>query len=85
MNKFFQKFKNYGFWVALSGAVIVFLNALGKAFGFSIENEVVEDCILSFASVLVVLGIVTSGSKNESNKNDDDENKDDENLNEDDK
>lgn len=67
MKNFFKKIKSYSFWVSLSGAIIVLLNALGNAFGFEIENKVVEDCIMSFASLLVVFGIVSNGknSKNE--------------------
>ena len=68
MNKFFKKFSNYGFWVALSGAVIMFLDALGRAFGFAVENKVIEDVILSFAGVLVVFGVVTNSK---ATKNDD--------------
>jgi len=60
MKKFFDKIKNYSFWISLSASVIMLLNAFGKAFGFEIENQVVEDCIMSIASLLVVFGIVTN-------------------------
>lgn len=59
MKKFFQKFRSYGFWVSLSSALIVLLNALGRVFGFSIQNQIVEDVILSIASFLAVFGIVS--------------------------
>ena len=54
-----NKIKSYGFWTALAGAVVVLINALGKAFGFSIDNEVVTNLIMAIAGVLVVLGVVT--------------------------
>lgn len=79
MKNFFKNFRSYSFWVSLCGALIILLNAFGRAFGFSIENQVVEDCILSFASVLVVLGIVTKDTKRESEKPQQDE-KDSENV-----
>lgn len=64
-----NKFKSYGFWTALAGAVVVLLNALGKCFGFSIEEAIVTDIIMAIAGVLVVFGIVSmpkdSNSKNE--------------------
>lgn len=59
MKKFFEKIKSYSFWVSLSASLILFLNALGNAFGFEIQNQIVEDCIMSFASLLAVLGIVS--------------------------
>ena len=53
-----NKFKSYGFWTALSGAVIVFINALGRAFGFKVDNEIIDNIIMAFAGILVVFGVV---------------------------
>ena len=61
-----KRFKSYGFWTALSGAVVVFLNALGDCFGFSIDNDLVSGLIMAFAGLLVVLGVV-SMPKNDEN------------------
>lgn len=69
LKNFFNKMKTYSFWVSFSGALIIFLNALGRLFGFEIENQVVEDCVMSIAGILVVLGVVTMGDKTQ----DDDE------------
>ena len=81
MKNFFKKFKSYGFWVSLSAAIIVLLNALGRAFGFSIDEKIVDDVVMSLASLLVVLGIVDMST----NKNDsDDDFDDDDNLSNDD-
>ena len=54
-----NKFRSYGFWTALAGSVVILLNALGSAFGFSIDNKLVTDIIMSIAGVLVVLGVVS--------------------------
>lgn len=54
-----KKFKSFGFWTALAGAVTVLVSALGKCFGFSVNNEVINDVIMAFAGLLVVLGVVT--------------------------
>ena len=62
-----NKFRSYGFWTALAGAVVVLLEALGKAFGFSIDNEIVTGIIMAIAGVLVVFGVV-SMPKGEENK-----------------
>lgn len=65
MKNFFKKFSSYSFWVSFSGAILILLNAFGKAFGFSVENQVVEDCIMAIAGVLVVLGVVGNINKND--------------------
>ncbi len=75
MKNFFKKFKSYGFWVSLSAAVIVLLNALGRAFGFSIDEKIVDDVVMSLASLLVVLGIVDMSTNKD--KGDDDFDDDD--------
>ena len=72
-----NKFKNYSFWVALSGAVIIFVEAIGKLCGFSADGDVINNVIMGFAGVLVVFGVVTSPTENISeDKNE--EKKDDE-------
>lgn len=63
-----NKFKSYGFWTALAGAVVVLLNALGSAFGFSINDEVVTSIIMAIAGVLVVFGVVSMPKGEEEQK-----------------
>lgn len=63
-----NKFKSYGFWTALAGAVVVLLNALGSAFGFSINDEVVTSIIMAIAGVLVVFGVVSMPKGEEDQK-----------------
>lgn len=62
MKNFFKKMKSYSFWVSFSGALIILLNAFGRIFGWQIENQIVEDCIMSIAGILVVFGVVTMGN-----------------------
>ena len=54
-----KRFKTYAFWVALSGAIVILVQSLGKLFGFQIESSIIENVIMSICGVLVVLGIVT--------------------------
>ena len=54
-----QLIKSYGFWTALAGAVVVLVNAIGRAFGFFVEEEIISNIIMAIAGVLVVFGIVT--------------------------
>ncbi|MGN1201368.1 MAG: hypothetical protein ACI4R8_03840 [Candidatus Caccovivens sp.] len=70
MKNFFNKFRSYSFWVSLSGAIIILLNAFGRAFGFKIENQIVEDCIMAVAGVLVVLGVCFKTPNGETNEKD---------------
>lgn len=58
MKTFKEKIKKYSFWTGISAAVVMLCTSLGKAFGFSIENQVIEDIIMSICGVLVALGIV---------------------------
>ncbi len=72
------KYKNYSFWTALAGAIVVFINALGECFGFSIDNDLVSGIIMSIAGILVVLGIVTmSDDKNNINFSESEDDNDD--------
>ena len=64
MKKLFERMKSYSFWVSFSGALIIFINCLGRIFNFRIENEIVEDVIMSIAGLLVVLGFVTKETNN---------------------
>lgn len=73
-----NKFKNYSFWVALSGAVIIFVEAIGKLCGFTTDSDVINNVIMGFAGVLVVLGVVTSPTENITNEETKEETKDDE-------
>ncbi len=80
MKKFFKRMGDYNFWVSLSAGVIILLNAFGNAFGFSIKNQIVEDCIMAVAGMLVVFGIVNmkdhDGGNQEENEEKDEDNKD---------
>lgn len=68
MKNFFKNMKSYKFWVNLSAAVIIFLNALSKPLGIEIENQIVEEIILGFAGVLVVLGLVSKPTQKDEDK-----------------
>lgn len=62
-----MKYKSYGFWTALAGAVTLFAGAIAKCFGLSINVAIIEDVIMTFAGILVVLGIVCMPIENEKN------------------
>ena len=63
-----NRIKSYSFWTALSGAVVIFLNALGELFGFSVQDELVSGIIMAVAGILVVFGIVTMPNDNQNSE-----------------
>lgn len=65
--KFKDRIKSYSFWTALSGAVVILVQAIAKCFGFQFEEEIVSDIIMSICGVLVVFGVVTMPNKKEEN------------------
>ncbi len=68
MKNFFKKIRSYSFWLGLSGALVLLINSLGNVFGFKIENQIVEDLVMSVAGVLAVLGIVVMPSTKRTDK-----------------
>ena len=64
-----QMIRSYGFWTALAGAIVVLVNAVGRAFGFFVEEEVISNIIMAIAGILVVFGVVTMPKGEQKNKN----------------
>ena len=65
MKTFKDKIKKYSFWTGLSAAVVMLCNAIAKCFGFSINDQMIEDVIMSICGVLVAFGVVCMPIKNE--------------------
>ena len=61
--KFKDRIKSYGFWTALSGAVVILVQSITKCFGVEVQEELISDIIMSVCGVLVVFGIVTMPNK----------------------
>ncbi len=71
--KFKDRIKTVNFWTTLSAAVILLLQTLGKAFGFTFSADLVNDIIMGVCGVLVVLGVVLPEKKKEETKTDNEE------------
>ena len=69
MKKFKKLISSYGFWTGLSAAVIMLAGSIAKAFGFSINNQAIEDVIMSICGILVVFGVVSVPPKLKTDKN----------------
>lgn len=54
-----EKLKTTSFWLGLSGAVVIAIDAISQLFDLSIPSAEVESVIITICSILVMLGIVT--------------------------
>ena len=72
--KFKDRIKSYGFWTALSGAVVILAQSIAKCFGVEIEEELISNIIMSICGVLVVFGVVTMQNKKVDTEEDKEEN-----------
>ena len=72
-----KNLKKYSFWTSLAGASVIVCDVIAKCFGLQIENQVVENVIMSICGVLVALGIVIIPKEKSAPKedNNDDETK----------
>ena len=52
-----DKIKSSGFWISLAGAVVIFLQTLGV----KIDAPGVNAAVTALCSVMIVLGVLTSG------------------------
>ena len=75
-----NKLKTTGFWISLTGAVILVLQVIGGAFGFKINSELINNLVSSICGVLVIVGVLIP-SKQENNKINFPTDSSDENLN----
>ena len=67
-----KNLKKYSFWTSLAGASVIVCDVIAKCFGLQIENQVVENVIMSICGVLVALGIVVMPKANSSQKDESD-------------
>lgn len=74
-----DRMKTYSFWVALSGAIVVLVQAVGRLVGFVANADIISNIVMAIAGVLVVLGIVSSPIEKELNKTEDETEKDSKN------
>ena len=66
-----SKFRNYGFWISLLGAILLFLQVLGQMCGFSIDNEQISAVVTAFCGILVVLGVLIKNDEDDKNDSED--------------
>ena len=49
-----EKMKSYSFWISVAGAVVLLINNVGQAFGFSIDSKIASDVINGVCGILVI-------------------------------
>lgn len=67
-----SRFREYGFWISLTGAIILLLQVIGHQFGFTINENFVNEFVTAFCGILVIMGILIK-PKNDGNHDDDNE------------
>lgn len=67
-----NKYRTYGFWISLLGAVLLFLQVLGQMCGFTIDNERISAIVTAFCGILVVLGVLIKNDESDSSDDDSD-------------
>lgn len=72
-----ERIKKYSFWTGLSAALVVLANVIGKSFGFSINNQTIEDIVMAVCGVLMALGVVCIPTKKDTTCNEDTQTQDD--------
>lgn len=53
-----KRLKSYKFWVAVSGAIVVFGKTLAEALGVEFDQATINNVLLSFCGVLSAIGII---------------------------
>ena len=76
MKTFKEKIKTYSFWTGLSAAVVLLCNSIAKCFGFSIDDGLIEDIIMSICGVLVAVGFVCAPKSQKTDTTNTEESKD---------
>ena len=66
-----QRLKSYKFWVAVSGAVVVFGKTLAEALGVQFDQDAVNTVLLSFCGVLSAIGIIDKPASSATKNNED--------------
>ncbi len=53
-----NRFRSTGFWLSLTGAILIVIQQLGISFGFNVNSELVNGIVSSVCGCLVMLGIL---------------------------
>lgn len=53
-----NKFRSTGFWLSLTGAVLLVIQQFGLAYGFNVNSELVNGIVSSVLGCLVMLGVL---------------------------
>lgn len=53
-----NKFKTTGFWISLSGAIMLVVQTILGAFGITFNSEIVSNVVSAICGVLVMVGVL---------------------------
>ncbi len=80
MKGFFKKINTYSFWVSLSSALLIIVQAVGRPLGYEVDTEVYMSVINSVLGAFVLVGIVPKTSKLDVTSSTQDETQDETNI-----
>lgn len=58
-----MKIKTTGFWLSLSGAILILVQTIGNIVGFAINAQYFNEIVTSICGVLVVVGVLIPTKK----------------------
>ena len=61
-----QKFRTTTFWLGVSGAIVIILECISDVFGINLYSKEIENVIMTVCSALVMLGIITKKTEQDS-------------------
>ncbi len=59
-----MKIKTTGFWISLTSAIVLVVQALANVFGFKFDSSYVNEIVTSVCGVLVVVGVLIPSNNN---------------------
>lgn len=58
-----MKIKTTGFWLSLSGAILILVQTIGNIVGFAVNVQYFNEIVTSICGVLVVVGVLIPTKK----------------------
>ena len=61
-----NKIKTTSFWLGIGSSIVIVVSCISDLIGFDIGTSIIESIVVSICSVLVMLGIITKRTENDS-------------------
>ena len=61
-----NKIKTTSFWLGIGSSIVIVVSCISDLIGFDIGTSIIESIVVSICSILVMLGIITKRTENDS-------------------